>query len=226
MTNTSLRHTDSGARPFIVFEGLDNSGKSTQIQLLSQWLTQQNIPHLTLREPGSTPVGEQIRALLKTEHMTDQARLLLFNACRNMLLEHISHYPNHWILCDRYKQSTWAYQHYGKGLSAHLLETLDNIHEHNRNPDLIIYLESGASQTLAPRDELEKISIDRVRQGYETMMAQANASATDSVHAHSAHTSTASIHTTWLKIPHTSIEETAQIIQNYISKHLLHHIKY
>lgn len=200
-------------KPFIVFEGLDNSGKSTQIQLLSNWLTQHNIQHLTLREPGSTPVGEQIRNILKSEHMTDQARLLLFNACRNLLLEHISHYPDHWILCDRYKQSTWAYQHYGKGVSSTLLHMLDNIHEHNRDPDLVIYLESAESQTLTPRDELEKVSREKVKHGYETMLLHSQH------HPSPIHPTPTSNTTKWLKIPHSTISNTSIIIQEYIQQH-------
>ncbi len=157
-------------KPFIVFEGLDGAGKSTQIHILSSWLSHQGIKNIRVREPGSTMTGEKIRTLLKTIDMTDQARLLLFNACRNLLLEKLSHYKDHWILCDRYKPSTWAYQHYGKGLDASIMTSLDNMHHHNLEPDLVIYLDTHDKTILTPRDELEKISRDKVKIGYQAMI--------------------------------------------------------
>ncbi len=185
-------------KPFIVFEGMDCSGKSTQIQLISNWLSQQNIQHVCVREPGSTKIGEDLREILKSSDITNQARLLLFNACRNLLLEKLSHYTDHWILCDRYKASTWAYQHYGSDVSADLLKTLDNMHNHNREPDLTIYLEHTQAYTLQPRDDFEKIARSKIRYGYEQMMNE-----------------------NWLVIQDKSISDTTQTIITELQRRFL-----
>lgn len=184
--------------PFIVFEGIDGSGKSTQIHLISKWLRKNHIKHIRIREPGSTKIGEQLRGILKSAELTTEARLLLFNVCRNLLLEKLAKYKNHWILCDRYKASTWAYQHYGSGISADLLHTLDDIHTHNRTPDLTIYLENTNAHTLIPRDDFEKISRRKIKQGYECMMNE-----------------------NWISIQDKSISDTSQIIIHELQRRFM-----
>lgn len=181
-------------KPFIVFEGLDGSGKSTQVAKLSQWLTEKDILNLAVHEPGSTELGDIIRNLLKTYDMPQQTRLLLFNACRNLLLQKLHNYPDHWIICDRYKQSTWACQHYVGGLDADLMRTLDNMHDYNRDPDLVVLLQ--ADKSITPRDELEKVSASQeVQHAFEKMADEK-----------------------WLIVPRMDIDATFEYITDHISK--------
>ena len=107
---------------FITFEGPDGSGKSTQIRLLSETLTAAGYDVLTVREPGGTPISEQIRDVvhsLRNREMSDRAECLLYNAARAQLVDqlivpHLQH--GGIVLSDRYADSTLAYQGYGRGL--------------------------------------------------------------------------------------------------------------
>ena len=108
---------------FITFEGPDGSGKSTQIKLLSETLTAAGYDVLTVREPGGTPISEQIRDVvhsLRNREMSDRAECLLYNAARaqlvdQLILPHLRQ-PGGIVLSDRYADSTLAYQGYGRGL--------------------------------------------------------------------------------------------------------------
>lgn len=97
----------------IVFEGLDGAGKSTQAKLLKLWLASHYPLHFAglFREPGSTPVAEQIRHMVKAHVLDQQTQLLLFTAARSDLLHKLHTIPsNRIILLDRYIYSTYAYQ--------------------------------------------------------------------------------------------------------------------
>lgn len=100
---------------FIVFEGLDGCGKSTQIKLLYRFLKKvilkdKKINVKVFREPGGTYLGEKMRYELKRQPFSPQIQLLLFNSCRALLLEKIKKFNKHVILLDRYIYSTHAYQ--------------------------------------------------------------------------------------------------------------------
>lgn len=106
---------------FIAFEGIDGCGKSTQCSLLSDYLTNKNIPHITTREPGGSSLGEEIRNIfLKDTHELDiiEEIFLLLSARHHHFIQKIA--PalanGQWVLCDRYHYSTYAYQAY---MSAH-----------------------------------------------------------------------------------------------------------
>ena len=162
---------------FISIEGLDGSGKTTQAQRLHDWLRRRGHDVLLTREPGGTPIGEQIRALLHdldNTAMQPATELLLYNASRAQLVaEELRPQLERGgiALCDRYADSTLAYQGYGHGLDlAHLRQIIDaatgGVHNagtgahkagtgaHSSGtglqPDLTIFLD------IAPREALER----------------------------------------------------------------------
>src|SRR5512140_1099421 len=108
---------------FITFEGNEGSGKSTQISLLAERLRQMGKKVKTAREPGGTPIGEEIRHTLKhskaNDAMTAEAELLLMNASRAQLVREVIRPAlerGEIVLCDRFYDSTTAYQGYGRQL--------------------------------------------------------------------------------------------------------------
>ena len=109
---------------FITFEGPDGSGKTTQIALTSEWLRPQGHPVLLTREPGGTDIGTQIRHVLhdmKNQAMHPRAELLLYSASRAQIVEEVikPHLATGGlVLCDRFFDSTYAYQGYGHGLDS------------------------------------------------------------------------------------------------------------
>jgi len=118
---------------FVSFEGIEGCGKTTQIALLSEYLTQQSIPHTITREPGGTAVGEGIRKILlnsETIHLTSASELLLFYASRSQnILEKIK--PalerNEMVICDRYYHASMAYQGYGRGIPLDFIRKLTHL---------------------------------------------------------------------------------------------------
>ncbi|MCL5941933.1 MAG: dTMP kinase, partial [Actinobacteria bacterium] len=123
----------SGGGPglFITFEGLDGSGKSTQITLLAEALRERGYDVLTTREPGGTELGEAVRAvLLDAAHrrMTPRAEALLYSAARAQLVHEVVRpalAAGRIVLCDRYVDSSLAYQGYGRGLVIEDVLTLN-----------------------------------------------------------------------------------------------------
>jgi dTMP kinase len=118
---------------FITFEGIDGSGKTTQLRLLHEYLQKRNIATTIAREPGGTEVGEAIRQILLysgTQDLRPLSELLLYyasryqNLCHNILpaLER-----GQWVLCDRYADASLAYQGYGRGVDLQLIREL-NVH--------------------------------------------------------------------------------------------------
>lgn len=117
-------------RRFITFEGIEGSGKTTQIQMLSNHLEETGVEHVLTREPGGTPIGDQIRHLVLhpgNATMTATCELLLYTAARAQHIENVIG-PNlaegRMVLCDRFKDATLAYQGYGRGLSLELIQHL------------------------------------------------------------------------------------------------------
>ena len=166
--------------PFLVFEGLDGSGKSTLIQGLSKQLARKNIPVTQTREPGGTPLGERIRSVLlensNPKHTpTPWAELLLYEACRRQNVDKIIRpalEKGHWVLCDRYWASTSAFQSGGRGLDEKKVSQLNQWAVDGLNPDLWIYLdlsiedaqkrwEERTSYSPLDRFELEDIGFHR-----------------------------------------------------------------
>jgi dTMP kinase len=172
---------------FIVFEGVEGCGKTTQMQLCSQWLESLNISVVLTREPGGTELGKDLRALLleksPNKPVGEVTELLLYAADRAQHIEEELK-PNlatgKFILCDRYTDSTIAYQGYGRGLNMSLINQLNQIATGGLTSDLTIWLdvdvEIGLSrkrgQAKLDRIEQETIAFHhRVQRGYTELAA-------------------------------------------------------
>ena len=133
---------------FITFEGTEGSGKSTQIQMLAERLRSLGRIVRTLREPGGTPIGEEIRHTLKhsdaNRAMTPEAELLLMNASRAQLVREVIRPAlcrGEVILCDRFFDSTTAYQGWGRQLPLEEVQTIINFAVGETRPDLTLLLD-------------------------------------------------------------------------------------
>jgi len=164
---------------FITFEGIDGAGKSSQIARCCAWLKDRQIPYVQTREPGGTPLGEQLRELLLHEpmHLETEA-MLMFAARRQHLAEVIepSLAEGTWVVSDRFSDATYAYQVGGRGLDAHKFDALERWVHPDRQPDLTFLFDldpAVAAQRLtgtgqAP-DRFEREKADfftRVREAY------------------------------------------------------------
>lgn len=166
---------------FITIEGCEGTGKSTQAVLLSQALREAGLSVLELREPGGTPLGEAVRdILLDREHdgLDARAELLLYEAARAELTKRVilpGLASGGVVVCDRYYDSTTAYQGYGRGLSLDEIARLNDFAASELSPDLTIVLDldpaeglGRATESSAP-DRLEAEGIgfhERVRAGF------------------------------------------------------------
>ena len=142
-----------GTDRLISFEGMEASGKSTQAKKLAKALRQKGQAVLLLREPGGSDLGEAIRKLLmcETSQLTKEAELLLFAASRAQLVrQHIqpSLKKKQWVLCDRFLDSTLAYQGYGRGLPNKYIEATRAIAVGNCLPRLTFVLDLPVSHAL------------------------------------------------------------------------------
>jgi dTMP kinase len=114
---------------FITFEGIDGAGKSSQIGALQALVEQAGHPVLLTREPGGTPLGEQLRQLLLHETMAPDTELALMYAARAQHLHEViapSLQASTWVLCDRFSDATFAYQGGGRGLALSHIASLDD----------------------------------------------------------------------------------------------------
>jgi dTMP kinase len=177
---------------FITFEGTEASGKSTQIALLAERLRRLGHTVQALREPGGTPIGEEIRHTLKhstvNQAMTAETELLLMNASRAQLVREVIRpalAAGEIVLCDRYYDSTVAYQGYGRGLDLKLVREIIDFAVGETRPDLTLVLlvpaalsegRRAARETAAEplRDRIEEAGagfFERVAKGYEAILA-------------------------------------------------------
>lgn len=176
---------------FITFEGPDGSGKTTQAQLLYEYLQKRGCPVFLTREPGGTSIGDQIREVLhslENTEMLPQTEILLYSASRAQLVGQIIRphlAQGEIVLCDRYADSTLAYQGHGHGLDLQVLQVITNFATGGLKPDLTFYLnidvEEGLRRKLAAHqageaewnrmDQQELAFHRRVRQGYLEMIA-------------------------------------------------------
>ena len=133
---------------FITFEGPEGSGKSTQIRQLAAKLKEQGVEVICTREPGGTDTGEAIRNILQHdaagEPLDERAELLLFTASRAQLIKQVI-FPaleaGAWVLCDRFIDSTMAYQGYARGMDLATLDAINNFAISARKPDLTLLLD-------------------------------------------------------------------------------------
>ena len=163
----------------ITFEGIEGVGKSTQINLVMDWLKTKGFSTKLLREPGSTIFGEKIRELLLSKDSDISAHtelLLMFAARSEMIKEHLIDSREDFILCDRYYHASIAYQGYGRKLSLDLINVLIN-GVNCPTPDLtIIYdLDVKAGFKRKTNDVIDRIEssginfFEDVRKGYQQL---------------------------------------------------------
>ncbi len=174
---------------FITFEGPEGSGKSSQIVQLGESLTGQGYRVTVTREPGGTPIGDQIRACLhdvQNTQMVAEAELLLYCASRAQLVANVVRpalAANQIVLCDRYSDSSVAYQGYGRGLDLEQVIAITSFATGGLQPHLTVLLDIDVSLGLDRRRQsggemnrldLEKVAFHRrVRDGYLRMAASA-----------------------------------------------------
>lgn len=179
------KHQSSGL--FITFEGTEGSGKSTQISLLAEELRSRGLTVRTLREPGGTPVGEEIRHTLKhsiaNQAMTPETELLLMNASRAQLVREVIRpalQAGEIVLCDRFYDSTTAYQGFGRELDLPTVKAIIDFAVGDTRPHLTLLLLIShqlseerrlARQATMPfmRDRMEegdRAFFERVAKGY------------------------------------------------------------
>lgn len=154
----------------IVFEGAEGVGKTTQLRRLAEHLELGGVAHVTLREPGGTPLGEEIRRLLLAPEydVAPRAEALLFMAARAQLVRRIRHElgAGRVVLLDRFFLSTYAYQVAGRGLSEEDVGMINDFATEGLKPDVTLLLTSSVQQGLArvdargPRDRMEQAGND------------------------------------------------------------------
>jgi len=163
----------------ISFEGIDGCGKSTQIKLLSEKLFNNNINNFIFREPGGSPISEKIRKILldKNNIISSESETLLFLAARSNLVNEIIEPAiknDDIILCDRYFDSTIAYQCYGKGMDLDLVSTMNKFAIKNIFPYLTVIFDISPTivQERLNNKELDRMELlglefqNKVRKGY------------------------------------------------------------
>lgn len=164
---------------FITFEGSEGSGKSTQIRLLKGYLTRKGKKVLVLREPGGVKISEAIRNILldvRNKSMTDLCETLLYMAARAQIVEEVlvpALKKGTVVLCDRFLDSTTAYQGYGNGVDRGLIRDLGKLVTQKISPDLTFLFDlpvkKGLGRRTRARDRIEHRSLpyhNRVRNGY------------------------------------------------------------
>ncbi len=165
---------------FITFEGGEGCGKTTQSRLLVRRLNHLALPSLLLREPGGTRLGEKIRRILKNRTgvaISPTAELLLFNASRYQLVSEVvgpALREGRTVVCDRFADSTVAYQSYGRGLEIESVNEINRVGTAGLRPDLVFLLDldpqiglGRKSQGSADRFESENLAFHRrVRAGF------------------------------------------------------------
>jgi len=172
---------------FVTLEGPEGSGKSTQLPLLVRWLEQRGYGVLHTREPGGTPISERIRDLLHDPahtEMTARAEILLYSAARAQHVEERIRpalEQGRIVLCDRFFDSTYAYQGYGRGLDLEALHTITRFATGGLVPDVTLYLDLEPEVGLGRRrqgggemNRLDREALDfhrRVRLGYLKLAA-------------------------------------------------------
>ncbi len=166
---------------FITLEGPEGSGKSSQIPALAQYLEAQGYRVLCTREPGGTSIGDQIRAVLTSmdnPELLPRTEILLFLAARAQLVAQVIRpalREGKVVLCDRYGDSTLAYQGYGHGLDLNSLRAMLNFATEGLKPDLTLLMDLDIKTGLARKksiDEWNRLDAyevsfhERVRAGY------------------------------------------------------------
>jgi len=162
---------------FITLEGMDGAGKSSHVAWIADWLRARGLQVLVTREPGGTPLGEQLRTLVLNEPMDLRTEaLLVFAARQEHLITRVRPAldAGEWVLSDRFTDATYAYQGGGRGLSVTALMNLEQWVQGDFQPDLTLYFDlpvdiARARLTGSTLDRFERENagfFERVRQAY------------------------------------------------------------
>ncbi len=165
---------------FITLEGSEGVGKTTNLEFVYRYLESAGIESVQTREPGGTPLAEELREILlavREETMSAQAELLMMFAARSQHLDQVIEphlAAGRWVICDRFTDATYAYQGGGRGVDEDQIAALEALVHGDLQPDLTLYLDLApeiASQRIAQRKadrfELEKRAFfERVRASY------------------------------------------------------------
>ncbi|HSL92152.1 MAG TPA: dTMP kinase [Candidatus Limnocylindrales bacterium] len=173
--------------PFVTIEGIEGSGKTTQVRRLSEYLTEKGVPHRVTREPGGTKLADEIRSLLlspREEPVFPETELLLYEAARAQHVRGVilpSLASGQAVLCDRFCDATSAYQGFSRGIEALRVEWLNDFASGGLIPDLTFLLDLSPEDgfirvhgrgSLLDRMEGESLRFHRkVRDGYLSLQA-------------------------------------------------------
>ncbi|NPA53467.1 MAG: dTMP kinase [Aquificae bacterium] len=164
---------------FITFEGIDGAGKSTQAKLLYEYLREAGKKTILTREPGGTETGKELRKILLSENkekISSISELFLYEADRNIHVNNILkpfYEKDFYIVCDRYIDSTLAYQGYARGLDINLIKNLNDIAVEGMYPDITFLIDIPVEIALErlgeKKDRIEKEDVSfykRLREGF------------------------------------------------------------
>lgn len=172
---------------FITVEGVEGAGKSTNIRVIEEFLSECKLNYILTREPGGTLIAEKIRELLLNHHeekMDATTELLLIFAAR---VQHLNTKIRQtlaegtWVLCDRFTDATYAYQGAGRGLDVKLIGQLERLVQDNLRPDLTVIFDLEPSiglERARQRGQLDRIEsqklefFERVRKGYQNIASR------------------------------------------------------
>ena len=167
---------------FITFEGCEGSGKSTQVALFREYLEKNNIEYIFTREPGGNEIAEKSRAIIldvTNSAMTDECEALLYAAAR---AQHVSQTilpaleQGKLVLCDRYIDSSYAYQAYARGLGLEFINKVNSFAIENCRPDYTVFLDISSNEAFKRKggqdkdDRLEQVGLafhEKVYEGYK-----------------------------------------------------------
>lgn len=171
---------------FITLEGSEGVGKSTNLAFIEQWLTKQGHQPIVTREPGGTPMAEEVRELLlapREESVSEKAELLLMFAARAQHLDtkiKPALSQGRCVVSDRFTDATYAYQGYARGVNLDWIGQLETLVQEDLRPDLTILLDVSidvAMQRVSSRGEMDRFEqekaefFEKVRKGYLTRAA-------------------------------------------------------
>ncbi len=180
MTQQQQESTQAARGVFITFEGGEGAGKSTHIRFLSEALRAHGYEVLCLREPGGTDIGEQLRSVVldpSNAAMADEAELLVYEAARAQIVSEViapALERGAVVLCDRFTDSTVAYQAYGRGLSRSFVDAANEFACQGVRPHRTILLTTGGSATEGLVRATHRFGADRLEQAGEEFHACVN----------------------------------------------------
>jgi dTMP kinase len=170
---------------FITVEGVEGVGKTTNMAFIQSWLERQGIDHIKTREPGGTPLAEDIRELLlspRDEAVNENTELLLMFAARAQHLAEVivpALERGQWVLCDRFTDATYAYQGGGRGVAMEKIALLENLVQEQLRPDITLILDAPVAQGLerankrSQPDRFEQEKLDFFEQVRECYLSRA-----------------------------------------------------